>query len=219
MQKEIFLDYYRDFVYYKVIITYKKGMRRVNYRYDANKATFIISAPYFTSQKFIMKYLDKFADPLIKKTAKKKPPIVGNQVYIYGKLIPMEIANKNELTLDKITLKKSDDLLKTMKKYFLPYLEQRVSYYREIMNVVPYKISVRNAKTRYGSNSRHNKSLSFALSLMHFSKNVIDSVIVHELAHDIHFDHSKAFYEVVYQYCPNYKKLHAALNNCDYTYE
>lgn len=219
MQKKIIIDYYHNFTPYKAIITYKKGMRRVNYRYDASKATFFISAPFFTSQKFILKYLDKFSTSLIEKTLKRKPPIIDNQIYIYGKLIPIEIANKNELMEDKIILKKNDDLSKTMKKYFLLYLNERVNYYRCIMNIEPYKISVRNARTRYGSNSRNNKSLSFALALMHFSKNAIDSVIIHELAHDIHFDHSSAFYEVVYKYCPNYKNLHRALNNCDYTYE
>ena len=73
-------------------------------------------------------------------------------------------------------------------------------------------------KTRHGSNSYYKDHLSFALTLVHYSYPIIDSVIIHELAHDIHFDHSKAFYQTVYQYCPNYKALSKALNSKDFSY-
>ena len=49
--------------------------------------------------------------------------------------------------------------------------------------------------------------ITFSLELIHFSPEIIDSVIIHELAHDFYRDHSIRFYNVVYQYCPNYDSL------------
>ena len=66
-------------------------------------------------------------------------------------------------------------------------------------------------KTRLGSNSRKTNKLAFSLSLVHYSKDIIDSVIVHELAHYYEFNHSFKFYNIVYKYCPNYKILRKKL--------
>ena len=76
------------------------------------------------------------------------------------------------------------------------------------MNVpIEYKVRVQKMKSRLGSNSKATNTLNFTLKLIHFSKEAIDSVIIHELAHYFKFDHSKEFYDVVYKYCPNYDKL------------
>ena len=60
-------------------------------------------------------------------------------------------------------------------------------------------------------NSRKTHTLTFQLSLVHYSKEIIDSVIYHELAHDFYFDHSANFYKLLLSYCPNYFKLKAKL--------
>ena len=46
---------------------------------------------------------------------------------------------------------------------------------------------------------------------MCFPKEVIDTVVVHELCHHFRFDHSPKFYALVYTYCPEYKSLHRYL--------
>ena len=99
-----------------------------------------------------------------------------------------------------------------IKKYVLEKLTSRVRYYEEIMGVYPpYKVVVRNTSTRLGSNSRKTHTISLTFNLIHYNMNVIDSVVVHELAHHFHFDHSKEFYDVVYKYCPEYKKMRSIL--------
>ena len=47
--------------------------------------------------------------------------------------------------------------------------------------------------------------------LFHYNKAIIDYVVVHELAHIKHFDHSPKFWEMVEKYCPNYKELRKEL--------
>ena len=62
-------------------------------------------------------------------------------------------------------------------------------------------------KTRYGTNSIRTNRIAFSLELIHFSSEIIDSVIIHELALDFYRDHSVRFYNVIYQYGPNYDIL------------
>ncbi len=212
------LDYFYNFNHYHVLITYKR-IRNIIYHYKIEKNLFEISAPYFASEKKIMKHLDEFAPKLIKKAEDKKPSLLNNQVYIFGKLYPIEISNVNQFNNNVIYLKNKIDLNKVLKKILLNYLNQKVRYYENLMNIKPYKISVRNMHTRFGSNSKRSHHLSFALNLVHYNYPVIDSVIIHELSHDKHFDHSASFYQLVYQYCPNYKNYKKALNKNRYDYE
>ena len=48
----------------------------------------------------------------------------------------------------------------------------------------PYRVSVKKMTSRYGSNSSQTHTVSYSLVLLHYSVEIIDSVIVHELAHD-----------------------------------
>lgn len=84
------------------------------------------------------------------------------------------------------------------------YIPQRVMYYARIMGVTPTKIRFSTARTRFGScNSK--KELMFSLRLMDYPAEAIDYVVVHELAHIRHMNHSKAFYAFVEQVLPDYK--------------
>ena len=77
-------------------------------------------------------------------------------------------------------------------------------------------VSVTSARGRWGSCSAQN-ALRFSFRLLYAPKTVIEYVIVHELAHSLHKNHSRAFWNTVLKYEPNYKekrrwlKDHAAL--------
>ena len=86
----------------------------------------------------------------------------------------------------------------------------RVEYFSEQMNVTPKSVRITAAKTRFGSCSPEN-SLCFSLYLMQYPDAVIDYVVVHELAHIRHHDHSKRFWDTVSLYMPEYKRLRALL--------
>ena len=107
--------------------------------------------------------------------------------------------------------KDDKDFDKKNKKQFLDLLTERARYYEKIMGLAPHNVRVRVMSTRYGSNSKKTRSITYSYDLYHYSVNILDAIIVHELSHSIVFNHSKKFYDVVCKYCPNYKRLHANL--------
>ncbi len=186
---------------YPVIITYKM-MRNITYRFRKDKI--LISASYFSSDKDIFEGLEKFAPRLIEKKEKINPPIGEDYIYLLGE--KYDLSPCGDITFAETTIfyKDKEDLQKKLKKWFLKYITGRVRHYQQIMGVEEYRVRVQNMTSRFGSNSRHTKTLNFATSLIAYSEEIIDSVVVHELAHEVVYDHSKRFYEVLYAYFPQY---------------
>ncbi len=83
-------------------------------------------------------------------------------------------------------------------------LPQRTSYYARLMGVTYGRITIRCQRTRWGSCSSKG-NLNFNCLLMLAPREVIDSVIVHELCHRKHMNHSPAFYEEVLRVFPDYR--------------
>ena len=83
----------------------------------------------------------------------------------------------------------------------------RVEYYAGLIGVTYGRITIRAQKTRWGSCSAKG-NLNFNCLLMAAPPEVLDSVVVHELCHRKHMDHSKEFYEEIYKVYPDYKRYH-----------
>ena len=84
-------------------------------------------------------------------------------------------------------------------------LPEKVAQWAARMGVRPAGITVTSARTRFGSCSGKNR-LSFSLYLMAYPEEAIDYVVVHELAHIRHHDHSPAFYREVARYLPDWRQ-------------
>ena len=102
--------------------------------------------------------------------------------------------------------------MKALAAKVIPGLVREVS---SEMGVTYGRITIRAQKTRWGSCSSKG-NLNFNCLLMKMPENVIRYVVVHELAHRRHMNHSKAFWNEVAKYQPSYKddkiKLRAAGN-------
>lgn len=91
-------------------------------------------------------------------------------------------------------------------------LPQKVEYFSQIMKLFPTSISYRKNKRTWGS-CNYKNGLNFNILLMKFPIEIMDYVIVHELAHIKHKNHSKDFWNLVEVYCPNYKEIEKLFKN------
>ncbi len=99
----------------------------------------------------------------------------------------------------------SEDEIKLLRKKAKEIIPLKVQYYANIMQVQPASVKINSAKKRYGSCSGTN-NLNFSLYLMDKDEKFIDYVVVHELAHIKHHNHSKDFYKFIEQFMPDYKE-------------
>lgn len=89
-------------------------------------------------------------------------------------------------------------------------LDEAVKRWAPSIGVTPTAIYVRNQRSRWGSCAR-NGALRFNLRLAMVSNELLDYVVVHELAHLLHANHSPAFWAEVSRAMPDYDKRRAEL--------
>ena len=87
----------------------------------------------------------------------------------------------------------------------LKEIPPRAAHYAALMGVTYGRITIRNQKSRWGSCSAKG-NLNFNCLLMLCPPEVIDSVVVHELAHRLEMNHSPRFYEQVRRVFPEYDR-------------
>ena len=209
----------RQFIYehegkeYTVYVTYKPRMRSIRYYY--RDGHFLISCP-FARKKTLVEGLNKFFGRLV--TENPRSTAEGEDfIYILGN--KFTISEQGSIPFsngESLVYKSRDDLKKKLHKWFLKYLTARTEYYEGLMGIKPYKVRLRKMSSRYGSNSSMTRSITYSTILIHYSKEIIDSVIVHELAHQFQRNHSSKFYDKVLEYCPDYKNLHKKLRKGEF---
>ena len=162
---------------YKLIRSKRKTMS-IEVR---NGGEIIVRAPLRSNEKVINAFIEKNSDWL-KKAVEKS-------------LRRQELASRYEIKEEDIPF------YKTKAKEYLP---ERTWYWSKITGLVPSYVHITSAEKRFGSCNGKN-GICFSYRLMAYDEDVIDYVILHELSHIKHKDHSKAFYSFIYQFMPDYK--------------
>jgi len=101
---------------------------------------------------------------------------------------------------------KSADVFKLVKEHFKTYLIDRVDYYSSIFGKKP-NLVLKDMKSKYGYNRYQDNIICLSKRLIHFPKDFIDYVIIHEFCHYYVHNHSNDFYSEVIKYMPNYKEI------------
>ena len=118
-----------------------------------------------------------------------------NQISFNGQMFTMNNESREAISL----------LLKSWyKKRFIEVALPRLSYFSDKYNLKVNQVRVKEQKTLWGScSSKNNINLNYLLIMAPIQ--VIDYVIVHELVHTIHKNHSAKFWQKVETIMPNYK--------------
>ena len=144
----------------------------------------------------------------------------GELHYFLGKQYPIKVsvASRNSVVFkddviciscrDTSNASKISDILdcwyleqakRVFQEISIPLIKQMAKY-----NVAPRTFSIRKMKTRWGSCSRKGR-ISLNLHLMKLPEPCIKEVILHELCHLVHFNHSKEFYALMTAEMPDWK--------------
>ena len=167
-----------------VEIKYKVKKKPIKHVYLRIKDDHVeISASHFISKNFIEKFILKHAEHIIRKFENQK------YYFLFGKKYLSNGIDVNEL------------YKRTTPEIVMPLVYK----YSNLMNLHPSRVSFRFNKSRWGSCSVKD-SIIFNYYLAKLPKDIIEYIVVHELAHIKHKNHQKEFWKLVEKYIPDYKE-------------
>jgi len=182
-----------------------------------------VRAPLRLSEENIQAFVEKHATWVAKHkrlVLKHAPPPKkqykdGEKFFFLGQLLPLRIVprQRTALTLGEDGFRLAKSSLPKAEETFIRWykaqarriLFQRVPELSTTHNIHYQKIRISSARTRWGSCSTKG-TLSFTWRLVLTPPEVVDYVIIHELVHIQIKNHSKAFWERVGKYLPEYKQ-------------
>jgi len=203
--------------------------RRTLALHIAPDASLVVRAPRMVSEETIRRVVQAKMPWILEKQrlARKtfRPPVkyVDGERFLYlgkwhkllvvpGASAPL-VFNQNEFLLSGQCLPKANEMFKTWyKKKALAIINNRVKQYAETTGLKYTRISITNAKKRWGSCSVRG-NLNFSWRLIMTPLTVVDYVIVHELTHLEEHNHSLRFWRIVRGYLPDYLQAKQWLRN------
>lgn len=199
----------------------KRSARSFNLRISINaQAQVIVSAPKIMPEFLIHKYVEgqkAWIESNLAKVKKNQVLIQNDELYIFDKKYQVVVndqanqigvmASGEKILVNNLAPKSASKIQKQieefLKKTAHKYLATRTALLAKKMGVTYKNLSLRQQASRWGScSSRGN--LNFNWRLVHYKPEIIDYVIIHELAHLMELNHSKKFWEIVKKYDSQY---------------
>ena len=141
----------------------------------------------------------------------------ASKFYYFGVNYDIIVGSFSEVDIfnDKIFTPSYKELDKWISKNLREIFTNRLYYwYNEFNENIPKpSLRLRKMTTRWGVCNTKSKVITLNTELFKYDIECLDYVIIHELSHLVHANHSKEFWNVVSKYCPNYKILRNKLKD------
>lgn len=179
----------------------------------------IVRAPKWVSQSDIMKFVAQKQEWIIQKTTAKKERAEqqqeitgeeGDEIPYMGRLCQIHRGQVARVFFDGETFTVPDQdnaldyLITWYKRKARSIFRESLNRFAETMELKPKEMHISSARTRWGSCSYDNK-VSFTWRLLMCPQEIIDYVVVHELCHFYHRNHSRDFWNSVAAVDEDYK--------------
>jgi len=194
-----------DGIKFNVIIT-KKKIKNIYFRVKEDLNIYV-SANYLVTNSYLEKLLEKNKKDIIKMYDNIKNKISdSNKIYYLGE--ELEFIESKKIKIDESyaygpSIEKINEYLK---KNSNKVFTERFNRLKVMFNDLPeFKLRTRFMKTRWGVCNKSNMSVTLNTELIHKDVTLIDYVIIHELCHFKHMNHSSSFWNEVEKYYPYYK--------------
>lgn len=197
-----------------VNIIYKNN-KNIYFRCDEN-GILIVTCSKKVSKEEIKKLIFKNEDAIYKmyqKALEKK--IYNNEYHLLGKKYNVEYNESIEnvyINGDYIYAKNEEELNKYTEEEINRIFNEEISICKNCFNNLPeFKLKTRQMKTRWGVCNRKDNIITLNKELIKKKIELIDYVIIHEMAHFYEGNHSKKFWNIVSLAYPNYKNARKEL--------
>lgn len=175
------------------------------------------------SQKYVFSFLEEkevwIRKQLMKNECNRQTPIkLEDEVRLFGEVYSIDSQEAQYLRnkLSKITISSQDKVKAAYNDFYKfisqIYIKERVDHFSALMGLRYNNLRYRKMKSRWGSCSSK-KDITFNTQLMKINEELIDYVVVHELAHLVHMNHSRSFHALVENYFPDSKIAREKLKN------
>ena len=209
--KNIILD--NDKVNYLLSISSRAKYIRISIGLEGMKVT----VPKGIKIEFVEQFLHSKKKWIIKHNTNYKKEVI-NQLYYEGNEIIYNVVcglkenslefKDNVLSISLIEQLNSDEIYSIIKNWYIKRatesFNESIKVYSHLIGVKFNRVCLREQKTRWGSCSGKG-NLNFNLKLIMAPRFVLDYIVVHELCHLIHMNHSKSFWSEVERFIPNFK--------------
>lgn len=218
----------------EVYITKKRRMRNLVLRIN-DDGSLRVSCPYGVNENQVKEFLEEKRDWIVKNLQRQQDKnnsiLTGSngEVMWLGKkyVAELHLSSKDRIVIDEdkfifylkdMSKEHIDDVFYKVakKQIFQMIMELRLSLDEAICKEngkqYPY-ITIRYMKSRWGSCSPSRSHISISSRLIHYPKECLEYVLIHEYSHLLVANHSKAFYDVVKRYMPEYRKYEKILNH------
>lgn len=187
-----------------------------------------VRAPKWVSETQILNFLEKQQDWIekrlqeISEQPKAEPLKEGSFIYLFGERFKLQlhigsgnsiikegkcclyVANNSEVEIKQALIA----FYKEQAKKTLPPL---LEHWAHVMNEPHTKLTITSAKTRWGSCKASERHIRLSYRLMLVPEEAQEYIVIHELAHLKHMDHSSNFWARVAEFYPEYKTQEAEL--------
>lgn len=203
----------------KYNVCIEKKSNRNTYIRVKEDLTISVTTNYLATKHYIKNLLDENYDCLRRMLNKRLKEQERNESFFYlgnkYDIIIVPTIDRIEFDDERIYVRSKEILDKWYKKEIKRIIQERFIYNLNNFNEVKFipKLKIRSMKTRWGVCNKRDDSVTINSRLIEYSVDKLDYVIIHELSHFVHFDHSNNFWKLVGSYCKDYKKIRKELRD------
>lgn len=196
----------------------RKGIKNVYFKWQND--VLVINCPKRLTDKSLKTIIEQNKKSIIKlKLRTPKTTLKENEMYYLGDKyeIIYDGSSKPYFSSNKIIAKDEKELNKFLNNECLNVFTSRVNALKVQFNNLPdFKLRIRKMKTRWGVCNKSSLSVTLNSELIKKDVTLIDYVIIHELCHFKHMNHSKDFWNEVEKYYPYHKLARKRLRESQY---
>lgn len=199
-----------DGIFYDIVVERKSGNRNTYIRVKKD-LTILVTTNKYTSERSILKLIEENYEKVVKMIKAQEKKKSNNEGFFYlGRKYEIVYAEWCDVSFgeERVFLNKKIDIDKWYKEQAKVLFQEHLDkMYERFSKKIPYPgLKIRKMTSRWGVCNIRTKVITLNLELIKRDLKYLDYVIVHELSHLIHGDHSPSFWRLVEENMPDYKK-------------